>query len=325
MQIYLLPSLFHLQNPGPAWGTGPDGSSSQAAATGGDPAAVAFLPAPPDFPQVAATGGDPAADVNFSPLSQAVATGGDPEAVVFSSPLPDVETLFSEVAALWPGFGELRAAASAPKRTRLRSAIGALLSEASVIFASELLDARCQCSLGLLLPPSRGAAPAFTRGPAFFSSTVIASCKQGGAGPTTSVVSSWPRWPPDHPEAVNPDSDLLRCVSVEPRLLQPLCTSVSCHFLLFLPRPRGWLPVEHGAAGLCFSAAGFFTRDGRVLACLLFRLPVGWLDDFLCFFVSPPDVAEQLSLFFWGPILMVVACSHPLACWEFTRNCQHII
>ena len=104
----------------------------QAAATGGDPAAPAL--SSPHFQNP--TGG------TEPPPLQAAATGGNPAALVYSFPhfpLLNTASILDTVAQIWPAFGDLRSAASAPRAGRLRDAISTLLAEARVIFFSELL------------------------------------------------------------------------------------------------------------------------------------------------------------------------------------------
>ena len=74
-----------------------------------------------------------------------VATSGDPTDPVIIFSLPAVRGLLHDpdrVALTWPAFAALRAAARATKKSRLRLALSALVSEARLVFGACCLKAR---------------------------------------------------------------------------------------------------------------------------------------------------------------------------------------
>ena len=132
---------------------------SSAAATGGDPAASDSVHSPqpaeppispggrpdsPPGPAGSARAGSLVCLVNASPYFRADATGGDPSSPSFEfSPHLAGALLDQEacVHSVWPAFSELRAAAHAPKQSRLRIVISAAVCEARLIFAAAFLTA----------------------------------------------------------------------------------------------------------------------------------------------------------------------------------------
>ena len=304
--------------------------SFQAAATGGDPAADAILASPHAPSQAAATGGDPAAGVYSSPHLCAVvpSRGGAAAVCNISLPLPlpltraDVDALFLEVAALWPGFGGLRAAASAPKRTRLRTAIGALVSEARVIFGSALLAARGTADLRL--PASRGSAPAVHAWACFLlleGHRLLRSLWHWSDDQRALLLAQLALLVnpvPWTPSSTPPAATLLDLLSFEgPAREFP---AVFCPFFHALAAGCPWDTALRAFASL---PSGFFSADGRVFACR--ALQTGDPDRLLCFSVHPADAAEQLSLFFRGPSLVAVACSHSLLPQSYIPSARHMV
>jgi hypothetical protein len=74
-----------------------------------------------------------------------VATSGDPTEPVITFSLPAARDLLrttEDVSLTWPAFAALRAAAQATKRSRFRLALGALVSEARLVFGACFLLAR---------------------------------------------------------------------------------------------------------------------------------------------------------------------------------------
>ena len=284
--------------------------------------------------RAAATGGEPAAPASLSSPhnSKAAATGEDPAASVFASslflPAPFIRgsttaaDVFREVEALWPAFGELRAAASAAKRSRLRTALGALVAEARVIFASALLDARG--ARGARLPVSRGTAPAIHAWAAFL-------LLEG----RPLFVSLW-HWSQSQCDLLLAQLSLL--VSTASWLPSSAASPASLRDLVVFDGPARdfpsiFCPFFHALAAGCpwdtaFAAfaslpRGFFSADRRV-----FATPALSASDpalLMCYSLCPPGEADQLSLFFRRGALVAVTCSHSLLPQPYLPSARHMI
>ena len=257
------------------------------------------------------TCGDPVTPSILSPpiSFSAAATVGDPAAPVFHSPQFSLDhaQLFAKAARVWPAFNDLRSAASAPKIARLRTALGALVSEARVIFGAALLSARG--FHGVSLSPARGAAHVVHAWACYILRDGLSS-----------FGTLW-FWSP---------SQIALLAAHLSQLVQPrpwTCPVASCHpFMVNLINwhepardyPALFCVFFHALAAGCpwdiaFQAfralpPGYFSADGRLFATAAFRADPHC--SLLRFQLSLPDSSDSLTLFFSNSQVLAIACSH---------------
>jgi len=280
--------------------------------TGRDPITPSQISLQNSF-QVAAIGGDPATSVFNSPPSQAAATVG-PAALELSPAFPSAPLvmhrpgqLFSHVARVWPAFGNLRSAASATKQARLRTAIGALISEARVIFGSALLSARG--IQGVPISPSRGAAPMIHACACYILRDglhLFATLWFWSAAQISLLAAQLSLLVQPHPWSCPPISHHAFMSDIvewhQPPREYP---ALFCVFFHALAAGCPWDIAHESFRAL---PAGNFSGDGRVFATPAFHANPAC--DLHCYHLCKPGDSHALTLFFASGRLVVIACSH---------------
>ena len=288
-------------------------SSEHGNVTCGDTLSGSLLSPPPRSRSGIVTQGDTISPGLLSPSasspSSAAATTGDPAASIYLSPqfALDNATLFAQAARAWPAFNDLRAAASASKSSRLRIALGALVSEARVVFGAALLSARGVS--GAPPSPKWGAAPTIHAWACFI-------LREG----LSSFASLW-HWSHEQVALLAAQLSLLvrpdpwRCSDSCPRptLLDVIVwdappreyPAVFCAFFHSLAAGCPW-----ELAFLSFQALppGNFSADGRVFGTPAFHANPH--RDLARFPLGLHDPTDELTLFFDNSQLVAIASSH---------------
>jgi hypothetical protein len=215
----------------------------------------------------------------------------------------------TSISTLWPSFGLLRAAASSSKRAQLRLALGALVSEARLLFGSCFLVATGG-------PAHPSSSPSDLGASLHFWIRVLLS--RG----TEALRAVW-HWSPDQCALLH--AQLANVVSLTPWSPDPIdqlpfsaaaldsarpARPLSAGLLIFLHSLRVGAPWRTALDLLATPLEGLFSPDGRLFAVITAfdhrasPLTVARISD--------SDDPVTLSLFMSGASLVAVACSHSL-------------
>ena len=250
--------------------------------------------------------------INRVPCSQPDATGGEPSELAHQFSPQSLDSLLHHVqyvASVWPAYGDLRSAATANKRSRLRTVFSAMVCEARLVFAASYFLA---CSGDpLRLPPACSAGEILhswalsllVHGPTLlglhwrWTDTQISLLRS-----QLSCLVSAQLW------SAEPVSEL----PVDPDALQWSAPArpYPAALIIFLHSLRVGAPWTSALSLFANMPHGFFSRDGRFFAFPTYATPGGAPDR--CVPLAAAEDSEALTLFFNASGLVAVASSHSL-------------
>jgi hypothetical protein len=239
-----------------------------------------------------------------------VATSGDPTEPVIAFSLPAARDLLcatEDVSLTWPAFAALRAAAQATMRSRFRLALGALVSEARLVFTGYFLLAR-----NAPVPAPRS----LTKPGSDLHSWIRALLIHGAI----ILPEDW-HWGPEDCQTLFAHLTCLVAPGPPQRLPASTCDIVfsavdwlapsspySAALCAFLHALRAGLPCVPTLAALAHHPLGKFSADCRIFCTPAAGQPGGLPDS--CVPLCDPDDPAALTLYFSGPTLVTLCSSH---------------